>query len=92
MDDSTDDPRPVLRCIAAWWQQKKATPIMEPRGDTRDKDGTRNVQTAAIPLADAADLWALGYDIIKDPFDHEELTRWEQRQRSHQQPRKWYER
>lgn len=92
MDESVDDPRPVLRCIVAWWPQKKATPIVEPRGDTRNAERKRDVSAASISLQEAADLKALGYDVIVDPFDQEDLTRWEQKQRSHQQPRKWYER
>lgn len=73
-----DDPRPTVRCIVCWWSDKKATPIVQPRGDTKGLDGRRNVLDAAFTLEQAAHFSEMGFEVIVDPFDMEALTRWRQ--------------
>lgn len=78
-----DDPRPVVRCITAWWPVKTATPVIRPRGLDHFVGPTlvRTVEHGAMTLEDAATHAALGFEVIVDPFDMDELTRWEQRNR-----------
>jgi hypothetical protein len=75
-------PRPVVRCIVAWWPWKQVNPVVRPSGVDCWEKGKRKVEQASMTLEKAASLAALGYEVIVDPFDMEELTLWEQRDRS----------
>jgi hypothetical protein len=72
------EPRPVVRCIVAWWPWKHVKPYVRPAGVDRWEDGKRRVEKATMTLEQAATLAALGYEVIVDPFDMEDLTRWQQ--------------
>lgn len=77
------DPRPVIRCIVCWWPEKRSTPVLRPKGiDVWSDDGKRVVTGASLTLEEAATFAELGFEVIADPFDLEELTRWEQIARS----------
>jgi hypothetical protein len=70
--------RPVVRCLVAWWSDKKATPIVQPKGDMHGADGKRHIQGAAFTLEQGAHFAELGFEILTDPFDLEDLARWQQ--------------
>jgi len=82
LGERVSDGRPVVKCIVAWWSDKRFTPIVRPKGDTRGPDGTRHVCNAAMTLEDAETFAGMGFEVIVDPFDMEALIRWEQIERS----------
>jgi predicted dienelactone hydrolase len=83
LGDGVSDGRPVLHCIVAWWPNKSASPVVRPKGmDLRDINGKRVVQGATVTLADAVAFSDAGFEVMTDPFDLEDLTRFEQIERS----------
>ena len=77
------DGRPVLRCIVAWWPVKTASPVVRPKGvDMRDIHGKRVVMGSTVHLDDAASYSDAGFEVMVDPFDQEDLIRFEQIERS----------
>jgi hypothetical protein len=82
MSGDPDDPRPVVRCIVAWWPQKSATPVLRPKAFDNWQDGKRHVVNSSMTLDEAVVFAEQGFEVIPDPFDLEELTRWEQMHRS----------
>jgi hypothetical protein len=83
------DGRPVIHCIIAWWPVKSATPVVRPRGvDARDPNGKRIVIGASVPLSEAVGYADAGFEVMTDPFDHEDLTRWLQIDRSRREDEK----
>lgn len=86
------DPRPTVRCIVAWWPNKKATPIVQPRGDFKLATGQRHIHDAAFTLEQAAHFSELQYEVIVDPFDMEALTRWRQLNEPQPKPRGFFRR
>jgi hypothetical protein len=86
------DQRPVVMCVVAWWSDRKATPIVQPRGDTKAPDGKRHIRNAAFTLEQAAHFADLGFEIIPDPFDLEALARWEQLNKPQPKPRGFFRR
>jgi hypothetical protein len=56
---------------------------VRPRGlETKDHLGKRTIVGAVVGLEEARDYAAAGCEVMVDPFDQEELTRWEQIERS----------
>ena len=83
LGDGVSDGRPVLHCIVAWWPVKTASPVVRPKGiDARDANGRRVVVGATVTLADAVAFSDAGFEVMTDPFDLEDLTRFEQIERS----------
>ena len=56
--------------------------MLRPKGIDVWGDGGRVVSGASLTLEEAATFAELGFDVIADPFDLEELTRYEQIERS----------
>lgn len=74
--------RPVVRCIVAWWPRKHDTPFIRPSGIDRWENGKRCVRDATMTLERAAQFASMDYEVIVDPFDMEDLTRFEQQERA----------
>lgn len=64
------DDKPVIRCLVAF--RFFTSDYHVKRGDP-------------VTLAEALEWSRLGWEVMPDPFDQEELTRWEQMHRS----KKW---
>jgi hypothetical protein len=64
--------RPVIRVIVAWWPTPDSPCIIRPR-------------EGMFTLEEGAGYAEMGFQVLADPFDLEDLTRWEQLHRSKNQ-------
>jgi hypothetical protein len=86
----SDDARPKVHVIVAWWPEPHLDCLVRPRGARKVgmHDGWIGEVGRVMTLEEGAHYAELGFCVMPDPFDMEALTRYEQLQRSKEQGRR----